>query len=283
MAVDKLVDSAQLNTDLTAVANAIRAKSGSSTPLAFPGGFVSEIGSIQTGGGEWTTDGIISGAEPNGDIVYSGTTFIRDYAFAATSITRFSAPNLNLGTAFAVGEGAFRNCKSLVSVSMPYVQKMYGTVFQGCTALTTVFLPAFAFERMNTFNGCTSLVTIDLPSCSRFFSYDFDGCTQLKTVILNRNKKPTGGLGAYSFRNSKLDTLVLNGPDTKIWSLGNVNAFYGTPFASGGTGGTIYIPEALYNELGTGSSLDYKAATNWSIVNGYGTITWAKIKGSIYE
>lgn len=40
------------DTDLTAVANAIRAKSGGSTSLVFPGGFVSEIGSIQTGGAD---------------------------------------------------------------------------------------------------------------------------------------------------------------------------------------------------------------------------------------
>lgn len=49
MAVDKLVDSTQLNTDLTSVANAIRAKSGGSSQLAFPNGFVSEIGNISTG------------------------------------------------------------------------------------------------------------------------------------------------------------------------------------------------------------------------------------------
>ena len=51
MAVDKLVDSSQLNSDLTSVANAIRAKSGGSSQLAFPAGFVSEIGNIPTGGG----------------------------------------------------------------------------------------------------------------------------------------------------------------------------------------------------------------------------------------
>lgn len=50
MALDSLVDSTQLNSDLTDVADAIRAKSGGSSPLAFPVGFVSEIGSIQTGG-----------------------------------------------------------------------------------------------------------------------------------------------------------------------------------------------------------------------------------------
>ena len=51
MSVDKLVDSTQLNSDLTSVANAIRAKSGGSSQLAFPSGFVSEIGNIPSGGG----------------------------------------------------------------------------------------------------------------------------------------------------------------------------------------------------------------------------------------
>lgn len=51
MSVDKLVDSGQLDSDLTSVANAIRAKSGGSSQLAFPSEFVSEIQSIVAGGG----------------------------------------------------------------------------------------------------------------------------------------------------------------------------------------------------------------------------------------
>ena len=51
MALDKLVDSAQLDTDLTAVANAIRTKGGISAQIAFPAGFVDAIGAIPTGGG----------------------------------------------------------------------------------------------------------------------------------------------------------------------------------------------------------------------------------------
>ena len=51
MALDKLVDSAQLDADLEDVADAIRAKGGTSAQLAFPSGFVSAIGDIQTGGG----------------------------------------------------------------------------------------------------------------------------------------------------------------------------------------------------------------------------------------
>ena len=55
MAVDKLVDSGQLNTDLTSVANAIRTKGGTSAQLAFPAEFVSAIAAIPSGGGSSDT------------------------------------------------------------------------------------------------------------------------------------------------------------------------------------------------------------------------------------
>ena len=48
MAVDKLVDSAQLDGDLTSVANAIRSKGGTSAQLSFPSGMVSAIEGIKT-------------------------------------------------------------------------------------------------------------------------------------------------------------------------------------------------------------------------------------------
>lgn len=46
MAVDKLIDSTQLDADLTSVANAIRSKADISGTLAFPSGFVTAIGNI---------------------------------------------------------------------------------------------------------------------------------------------------------------------------------------------------------------------------------------------
>ena len=50
MASDKLVDSTQLDADLTTVANAIRTKGGTSADLAFPAGFVSAIAAISGSG-----------------------------------------------------------------------------------------------------------------------------------------------------------------------------------------------------------------------------------------
>ena len=49
MAIDAFIDSSQLNADLSSVADAIRLKSGGSSQLAFPSGFISEINSITTG------------------------------------------------------------------------------------------------------------------------------------------------------------------------------------------------------------------------------------------
>jgi hypothetical protein len=52
MAVDRLVDSTQLNTDLTSIANAIRTKGGTSAQLAFPSDFITAINAISGGGGD---------------------------------------------------------------------------------------------------------------------------------------------------------------------------------------------------------------------------------------
>ena len=60
MALDKLVDSSQLDTDLTSVANAIRTKGGTSGLLAFPKGFVDAVQAIETGGGSDPVFGLIA-------------------------------------------------------------------------------------------------------------------------------------------------------------------------------------------------------------------------------
>ena len=64
MAIDKTVDSTQLNADLTSVANAIRTKGGTSASLDFPADFVTAIGAIPTGGG---------GPDLSSDTVTAGT------------------------------------------------------------------------------------------------------------------------------------------------------------------------------------------------------------------
>lgn len=108
----------------------------------------------------------------------------------------------------------------------------------------------------------------------------FDGAASLQRIDLGAGL--TSITMAEFFQCANLNTLVLRKADGVV-SLASTNSFNGTPFASGGSGGTIYIPQSLYAHLGDGTSLDYKAATNWATYNGYGTITWAAIEGSVYE
>ena len=51
MALDKVVDSAALDAEMTSVANAIRAKTGNAAMLAWPNGFLVAIAEIAGGGG----------------------------------------------------------------------------------------------------------------------------------------------------------------------------------------------------------------------------------------
>jgi hypothetical protein len=83
----------------------------------------------------------------------------------------------------------------------------------------------------------------------------------------------TNGFGNNFFLNCPLKTLIFryNG----VCPLNSTGAFNSTPFANGGEGGEIYVPSAQIE--------NYKVATNWSTVHGWGTITWKAIEGSQYE
>ena len=57
--------------------------------------------------------------------------------------------------------------------------------------------------------------------------------------------------------------------------LDNINAFANTPFASGGAGGTLYVPSALISS--------YQSATNWSTIIGYANNSIQAIEGSEFQ
>ena len=84
---------------------------------------------------------------------------------------------------------------------------------------------------------------------------------------------PTG-IGGSAFRTSPLFTkLILR--YNSVMPLETTTTFIDTPFDSGGSGGEIYVPSSLITA--------YKSAANWSVFDGYGTITWKSIEGSTYE
>lgn len=84
MALDKLVDSTQLDADLTSIANAIRTKGGTSSSLTFPTDFVDAIDAIETGGG----GGITPAPERDVNFIdYDGTIL---YSYSASDFLALS-------------------------------------------------------------------------------------------------------------------------------------------------------------------------------------------------
>lgn len=86
MALDKLVDSAQLDADLTTVADAIRTKGGTSAPLAFPDGMAQAIDDIETG---ITPSGTINITDTNvTDVTNYATAQVVDADLIASNIKK---------------------------------------------------------------------------------------------------------------------------------------------------------------------------------------------------
>lgn len=238
------------------------------------GGTVRTITGAVESGNKGSINELISGAWPNGNIIYDLTDDPIDQALAY----RKSIGSLTITKATRLSN-YFAQYSSVTSVIAPLVTtaKWYG--FTNCTSLTSISFPKLTAIPRSLFEACR-MTNIAFPSLTgNVDAYSFRSNPMLSSVdFANVNS-----IATQVFEDDTLlDKLILRRSD-KLVVLNNIACFNRTPFASGGAGGTIYIPKSLYDHLGDGTSLDYKAATNWSTIDGYGTITWAQIEGSIYE
>lgn len=259
MAVDKLVDSAQLDADLTAVADAIRTKGGTSTALAFPSGFVNAIDAIETGGGSSSYSDMVNAfakKEISGDIVLdsSVTGFPHQYFMQEQPITSFRGDGI-----VRLENYSFARCTALTSIHFPSLTVLYAAqCFIGCSALTMACFPK-----------------LGTGSTKYFYSSTFMNCSSLQIADLGVLGETSRGLNSQEFKGcSNLKTLILRKSDG-ICPLGNINCFQSSAFDSTGTGGTLYVPQAQI--------ANYQAATNWSTILGYANNQILPIEGSIYE
>ena len=221
------------DTDLTSVANAIRTKGGTSAQLAFPSGFVSAIAAIPTGGGGFD---FFDKAEPSG-AVSSTVTSIPQYCInGRTGITSIDLPNL-----ISIPSRGFYGCASVQTINTgaarfdSYAQQS----FYGCSSLQGFVLKCAAnyaeYIANEAFRGCSALQYLDLMISGISQNNGFYGCSSLAMLVLRRTSAVVG--------------------------LSNKNWFDNTPFASGGTGGTLYVPNDLLTS--------YQSASNWSTILGY--------------
>ena len=160
---------------LTAVADAIRAKSGTMDKMEFPGGFVSAVHAIQTGGGDVneSEDGFISRS--------------------ATSYTNTRVTSVGAYCAY--------NYTALTSINLPAATSIGQYAFYGCTGLTDVNLPAATTIGQYAFSGCSNLECVDLSGSAKptINTYAFNGCSKLNAVIIRSDTVATlSGTNAIS-------------------------------------------------------------------------------------
>lgn len=170
----------------------------------------------------------------------------------------------------------FSGCSSLVSVNIPKVTGMGSQCFYNNSSLEEIDAPEATSLGYGTFGGCSKLASVNLPKVSTLTGGSnagtgaFSNCISLTSI----NLPMASSIDRYTFSGcSGLTTLILGA--SSVCSLANINAFQNTPFASDGTGGTLYVPQALIPE--------YQSASNWSTILGYANNQILPIEGSIYE
>ena len=240
------------DTELSSVADAIRTKGGTSAQLAFPAEFVSAIEDIETGGGGYTADEIVSSTGISGTFTITATS-VRRYALAyCDGITEIVAPNLT-----SLSPYCFSWMAGLTRVSLPALTEGGTKVLLGNPNLVTVSLPALTTIRGDQFIEGAGLEHLVLPS---FTGNIYTNSLRFNKKLLSVDVGAATNIWSNAFSGcSVLSALIIRG--NSLTALGAVNVFANTPFASGGTGGTLYVPADMISS--------YQAATNWSTILGY--------------
>lgn len=239
---------------LTAYANEITGESDTTLSDAV----ASLASGYGQGGGGYSVKDIFMGTAPSGtNVLFEPTATVPAFGISGRrSITKLTVDASDLTS--ATQNGGFAG----YSIAHNFVPKIHiigngiGTAQSylcydngSTSSLITIVCRGFAGIEGSAFRSNKGLKVIDLTFTGNFKGDAvFRDCTLLDTIIIRNGTVPT---------------------------LSSTGAFTNTPFASGKAGGTIYVPSALINS--------YKAASNWSTVNGWGTVTWAAIEGSQYE
>lgn len=127
-------------------------------------------------------------------MVPEGVTALPAYAFMACSDLREVRLPASLRR---IGEGAFRECKSLTRMVLPdSVEDIGSFAFIYCTDLQEVVIPeSVRHIGHNAFSRCESLRAVSLPrEMTELESYAFSDCTSLQEVRLPKCERVLGEL-----------------------------------------------------------------------------------------
>lgn len=205
------------------------------------------------GGGGISADDIAS-CTIEGDINLTATTIKQGAFWGNGGITSLNAPY-----ATTIGQYALQSCGSMVRLSAPKVTSIgtYGLAY--CYDLAKLDFPKLATIGTYGFYNCSGVQgDLVFPELTGATTQCFSRMSNITSIDL----PACNSIADQSFRYcSKLTTLILR--STTLCTLGNINTFYNTPFASGKAGGKLYVPSALVES--------YKTASKWSTILGYAT------------
>lgn len=168
---------------------------------------------------------------------------IRQAVFNGAKIGHVNAPNLTF-----VNDNAFVGSR----LSSIYAPEAYGAgagAFQNATGIQYLVFPKMRIAYSYTFL-CSAIAA------------DFGGTPGSGEGLIRGNMFGSG-----------LETLVLRA--NVVWPLQGVSTFNGTKFASGKSGGTLYVPQSMISS--------YESDSVWGTLLGYTNNSIEAIEGSAYE
>lgn len=226
---------------MTAIADAIRAKTGSTEPLTLDG-MATAIAGIEGGGGGGDENQLHGTLD--GTLTHIDSDVSKVISYACYGITTLKTVNLPKAT--SIGSYAFRGCSGMTSFSAPRA--------------TTV--SSYAFY------GCSNLLEVNFQNISSVAGTCFYQCTKLKKADFGVKMKTLNGSSlAYC---SALNHLVLRYPDGVV--IIATNTFAGANFD-----GYVYVPSALVETYKTDGNWDsYAGSAKFRALEDYtvdGTIT----------
>ena len=269
---------------LAEVADAIREKSGTMDKMGFPGGFVSAVHSIQTGGSvedselpkflnrtitEFNHGELVEIA----DYLLYGCKGLKNVNIPNVKKIGFSAFNdcpitvLNIDNVETINRNAFYHTYStnFADIILPKLVSMGESAFYGCMP-KTIDLPKLTIVPRSAFQGSNSnerTETLNIPSATSIGPYAFYRFNKIKKIDLPVIKT----IGSYAFYfAASLVAVIIRNTDS-VCSMSNKNAFdacyhftgqmNATYNPDGLADGYFYVPSKLVDS--------YKTATNWSI------------------
>ena len=172
-------------------------------------------------------------------------TTIGNHAFTQCS----SLISVSFPAVTTIGRNAFYSCINLTSVSFPAATTIGRDAFTYCSSLTSVNFPAVTTIGSGAFYDCIGLTSVSFPAATTISSSAFYYCKGLTSVSFPA-ATTIGNQAFYYCRN--LASIYLK--NSSVCSLAGSSAFNTTSIGS--NKGSIYVPSSLV--------ASYKTATNWA-------------------